>query len=149
MLKVKEIMTKELITISPDTEIPQVARMLLEKRINGIPVVDESGGLIGIVCQSDLIAQQKELPVPSYFTFLDGLILLTSMKQIEKEVQKVTATKVAEVMTHAPEHVSPETGIDTVATLMVEKKFHTLPVVEDGKLVGIVGKEDVLRTLME
>jgi len=148
MLKVKDIMTKELITVSPDTEIVQATKLLLENRINGIPVTDETGKLVGILCQSDLIAQQKKLPIPSFFTFLDGLITLTSIKQIEKQVQKIAAITVAQAMTPNPVTVQPETDIETVAALMVDKNFHTIPVVDKGKLVGIVGKEDVLKTLI-
>lgn len=148
MLKVKDIMTKELITVSPDTEIVQATKLLLEKRINGIPVTDETGKLVGILCQSDLIAQQKKLPIPSFFTFLDGLITLTSMKQIEKQVRKIAAITVAQAMTPNPVTVQPETDIETVAALMVDKNFHTIPVVDEGKLVGIVGKEDILKTLI-
>ena len=148
MLKVKDIMTKELITVSPDTEIIQATKLLLENRINGIPVTDETGKLVGILCQSDLIAQQKKLPIPSFFTFLDGLITLTSMKQIEKQVQKIAAITVAQAMTPNPITVQPDTNIESVAALMVDKNFHTIPVVDEGKLVGIVGKEDILKTLI-
>jgi CBS-domain-containing membrane protein len=148
MLKAKDIMTKELITVSPETEIVHATKLLLENRINGVPVIDETGKLVGILCQSDLIAQQKKLPVPSFFTFLDGLITLTSMKQFEKEVQKIAAITVSQAMTPNPVVVRPDTGIEEVAALMVDNSFHTVPVVDKGSLVGIVGKEDILRTLI-
>jgi CBS domain-containing protein len=95
-----------------------------------------------------LIAQQKKLPIPSFFTFLNGFVTTTSMKHIEKQIQKIAATTVAQVMTPRPVSVKPDTNIEEVATLMVDKNFHTIPVVDEGKLVGIVGKEDVLRTLV-
>ena len=148
MLKAKDIMTTEILTVTPETEIAQAARLLLENRINGAPVVNAAGKLVGILCQSDLIAQQKSIPLPSLFTLLDGYIPLTSSKRLDKEVAKIAATKVAEAMTPNPTTVDPETGIEKVAALMLEKKFHTLPVVDAGKLVGILGKEDVLRTLL-
>ena len=148
MLKVKDIMTKELITVSPDTEIVHATKLLLENRINGVPVTDETGKLVGILCQSDMIAQQKKLPVPSFFTFLNGLITLTSMKQFEKQVQKIAATTVAHAMTPNPVTVRPDTDIEEVAAIMVDNNFHTIPVVGEGELMGIVGKEDILRTLM-
>ncbi len=148
MLKVKDIMTRELITVSPETEIVHATKLLLENRINGVPVTDETGKLVGILCQSDLIAQQKKLPIPSFFTFLNGLIPMTSMKQIEKQVQKITATTVAQAMTKNPVTVQPDTDIEEVAALMVDNNFHTIPVMDEGELVGIVGKEDILRTLM-
>ena len=67
MLKVKDIMTRELITVSPEAEIVHATKLLLENRINGVPVTDETGKLVGILCQSDLIAQQKHLPHPLFF----------------------------------------------------------------------------------
>lgn len=149
MIKAKDIMTRKVISVAPDTEIAQAARLLLEKRINGAPVVDASGSLVGILCQSDLIAQQKSIPIPSLFTLLDGYIPLTLTKRMDKEVEKIAATKVAEAMTAPAVTVEPETEIEKIAALMVEKNLHTLPVVESGKLVGILGKEDVLRTLIE
>jgi CBS domain-containing protein len=148
MIKVKDIMTKEVITVSPEAEIVYATKLLLENRINGVPVTNETGKLVGILCQSDLIAQQKKLPVPSFFSFLDGLITLTSMKQFEKEVQKIAAITVAQAMTPNPVAVRPDTDIEAVAALMVDNNFHTIPVVDEGELVGIVGKEDILRTLI-
>lgn len=148
MLKVKDIMTRDIIKVTPDMEVVKAAKILLEKRINGLPVVDDSGELIGILCQSDLIAQQKSIPIPSLFTLLEGFMPLTSMKRIDKEVEKITALTVEQAMTPNPVTVDPETGIEAVAGLMVGKKYHTLPVVDGGEVVGIVGKEDVLKTLL-
>jgi CBS-domain-containing membrane protein len=148
MLKVKDIMTREVITVSPETEIVQATKLLLENRINGVPVMDETGKLVGILCQSDLIAQQKKLPIPSFFTLLNGLIPLISKKQLEKQVQKIAAITVAQAMTPNPVTVQPDINIEEVAALMVDRNFHTIPVVDEGKLVGIVGKEDMLRALL-
>jgi CBS domain-containing protein len=147
MLKAKDIMTKELITVPPDMAVMKAAKILLEKGINGVPVVD-AGKLVGILCQSDLIAQQKKLPVPSFFTLLDGFIPLASTKHYEKALHKIAAATVADAMTRDPVTVHPDTTIEKIASLMVDKNFHTIPVVDKGKLVGIVGKEDILRTLM-
>ena len=149
MITAKDIMTTDVITISPEAEVAQAAQLLLEKRINGVPVVNEAGELVGILCQSDLIIQQKNIPIPSLFTLLDGFIPLTSSKKIDKEVKKIAATKVEDAMTANPVTVTPDTGIEEIAAFMVEKNYHTLPVVDGGKLVGIVGKEDVLRTLID
>ena len=148
MLKVKDIMTTEIITVSPDTEIVKAAKILLKKRINGLPVIDDSGKLAGILCQSDLVAQQKSIPIPSVFTLLESFIPLTSIKRIDKEVEKIAALTVKQAMTPNPVTVGPETDIEDVAKLMVDKKYYTLPVMEGDKIVGIVGKEDVLKTLL-
>lgn len=148
MLQVRDIMTPNPITVTPDTEVVQAARILLDKGINGLPVVAEGGRLAGIICQSDLINQQKNLPLPSFFTILDGLIPLKSVRQLESQVRKIAAATVSQAMTPEPVTVTPDTGIQEVAALMVDHGFHTLPVVEDGKLAGVVGKEDVLKTLL-
>jgi len=148
MLKAKDIMKKDLVTVLPDTHVTEAAKMLLEKHINGLPVVDENGRLVGILCQSDLVAQQMRMPMPSVINLLDGLIPIGSPASLEKEVRKIAANKVSEAMSTNPVSVNPETSLEEIATLMVSKNFHTLPVLEHEKLVGIVGMEDVLRTLI-
>jgi CBS-domain-containing membrane protein len=148
MLRARDIMKREVITVSPQTKTVEAANVMLENRINGLPVVDDQGCVKGILCQSDLIAQQEEIRLPSFFTLLDGFIPLTSYKHFEKEVQKIAAVTVEQAMTPNPITVEPETTLTELATLMVNKNIHTLPVVDKGKLVGIIGKEDVLRTLI-
>jgi CBS domain-containing protein len=148
MLKAKDVMTTEPVVVTPEMKTVEAARLLLEHRVNGLPVVDAEGRLVGILCQSDLVAQQKKIPLPSVFNLLDGLIPLASPRNFEQEVQKILASTVAQAMTLHPVTIAPDTGLEEIATLMVDKKFHTLPVVDQDRLVGVVGKEDVLRTLM-
>ena len=148
MITARDIMTPDPVVVSPEDEVSRATAIMLEKGFNGIPVVDERGQLVGIICQSDVVAQQKKLPLPSYFTFLDGLISLRSTKAMEKEVSKIAATTVAQAMTPDPVWVPPDAAIETLAALMVDNNFHTLPVVAHGKVVGVVGKEDILRTLV-
>ena len=147
MIKAKDIMTTELVTVSPDMEIVHAAKILLDRGINGVPVL-EGDRLVGILCQSDLVAQQKNLPIPSVFTLLDGFIPLSSTRQLEKAVKKIAATTVVDAMTPDPATVTPDTPIEEIAGLMLDKGFHTIPVMDKEKLVGIIGKEDVLKTLL-
>jgi CBS domain-containing protein len=149
MLKAIDIMTPDPVTLSPDADILAAARLLLDRKINGAPVVDQKGMLVGVLTQSDLVAQQKQVTMPSIFAMLDGFIALSSREDFEREIQKIAATKVAQAMTAHPKSVSPQTPIDEIATIMVNEKLFTLPVVDSGKLVGVVGKEDILRTLLE
>lgn len=149
MLKAKDIMTRDVITVYLETEIIQAAKLMLDKHLGGLPVIDQEGRhLRGIICQSDLMAQQKKIPLPSFFVLLDTAISFTSQKKIEAEVKKMAAIRVADAMTHDPITVDPETSLVDIATLMVKHKIYTLPVLHEGKLVGIIGKEDILRTLM-
>ncbi len=147
MRTAKDIMTTEVVSVAPDTDIPAAARLLIEKKINGAPVV-ENGRLVGILTQSDLITQQKTLKLPSIFTFLDGIVPLGSLDRMEREMKKITAMTVRDAMTPDPVTVTPETLLEEVAAIMVDERLHTLPVVSEGRLVGILGKSDVLRTLM-
>jgi len=149
MLKAIDIMTPNPVTLSPDTDIRSAVALLIDRKINGAPVVDASGKLVGVLCQSDLVAQQKQVTMPSLFSMLDGFIALSSREDFEREIQKIAATKVSQAMTAHPKAVTPQTPIDEIATVMVNEKLYTLPVVEGGKLVGVVGKEDILRTLLE
>lgn len=148
MTTARDIMTKDVITVYPDTEIAQAASLLLERHMNGLPVVDRDGSLKGIICQSDLVAQQEKIPLPSFFVLLDGIIPLNSPKHIEKEIQKMAALTVAEAMTTDLVTVDVQTSLEEIATLMVKHNIHTLPVLENGLLAGIIGMEDILRTII-
>jgi CBS-domain-containing membrane protein len=150
MIKAENIMTSDVITFTPGTEILEAARILLEKEINGAPVVDEKGRVVGILCRSDLVAQQKQIPLPGLFSTLGGYIPLTSTKQLDKEVRKIAALTVGDAMTPKPATVQPGTELMAIAGLMVDKGFHTLPVIDQGgRLVGVIGKKDVLKTLLQ
>lgn len=148
MIRAKDLMQTDVISVTPDTEVSKAVSILLENHINGMPVVDEQGILKGIICQSDLIFQQKNLQVPPIITILDGIIPLASSKKLNQELQKMAATSVKDAMVTDPVTVSPDTALSELAGLMVEKHFHTIPVVEENKVVGILGKEDILKTLM-
>ena len=147
-MQVSEIMSTKVISVRSDTKITEAATLLLEHHINGLPVLDDNDKVVGIICQSDLITQQQQLPLPTVFTLFDGLIPLQSMSHLEKEVEKISATEVHQAMTSKPTCITPEQDIEELADLMVKNNFHTVPVVKDDKLVGIVGKEDLLRTLI-
>jgi CBS-domain-containing membrane protein len=148
MIKAQDIMTEDVITVFPETEITQAAKIMLERHLNGLPVIDQDGHLMGIICQEDLVVQQMKIPLPSVFTFFDSLITFSSYKKLDKEVEKMTAMTVAQAMTPDPMTVEIGTGLEEIATIMVNNNVHTLPVLNKGKIVGIIGKEDVLRTLM-
>jgi len=147
MLTAKEIMTSEVVTVDPQMPVGELATLLGEKKISGAPVVDQSGKLVGVVTESDLIDQAKKLHIPTAITILDAVIFLESARNVEREVQKMAGARVGDICTSDPVTVGPDTPLDEIATLMAEKGIHTLPVLADGKLVGMVGKTDIIRTL--
>ncbi|WP_457552600.1 CBS domain-containing protein [Desulfobacula sp.] len=148
MIKAEDIMEKNIISISPDTEIPKAVEILLSNHINGVPVINDKEELVGILCQSDLIFQQKKMPIPPIFTIFDSIISLSSSKKMENALKKIAATTVDQAMIKNPVFVAANTPVSEIASLMVEKHFHTIPVVDKKKLVGIIGKEDILKTLI-
>ena len=149
MVIAEDIMETDVICISPDTEVPKAVEILLKNHINGVPVVNDKNELVGILCQSDLIFQQKEMPIPPIFTILDSIIPLSSSKKLEDTLQKISAATVDQAMIKDPVTISVDTPVSEIASLMVEKHFHTLPVVDGKKLIGIIGKEDILKTLIQ
>jgi CBS domain-containing protein len=148
MLKAKDIMTRDVITVTEDTPVSEVAKIFLEKRINGVPVVDKEGAVVGIACNSDLIDQTKKLHIPTVVALFDIVIYLESVKQFKKDLEKIAGSTVKNICSRNPITITPETSIEDIATIMAEKHVHTLPVIEDGKMVGIVGKMDIIRTMM-
>lgn len=148
MLTVGEIMTKEVITVKKTTTIRELAALITKHRIGSAPVVDDQGNLIGIVTESDLIEQDKSLHIPTVISLFDWVIYLESDKKFEKELKKVTGQTVADIYTEQVETVTPTTPVNEVADLMSRKKIHTLPVVAGNKLVGIVSRIDLIKTMI-
>src|SRR5512147_1429878 len=97
VLTAKDIMTKDVVTVKPDTSIEDLASLLVEHRISGVPVVDDSGNLYGIVTENDLISRNKRLHIPTVVSFLDAAIYLESSKKFKEEVKRLTATRVGDI----------------------------------------------------
>ncbi len=148
MLNASDIMTTEVITVKKETSLKELARILYEKRINGVPVVDDDGLLIGIICESDLIRKDKKLHIPTVVALFDAVFYLESSKNIEKEIKRINATTVRELYTPEVVTVDEKTPIDEIATIMTKKKIYTIPVMDGDRLVGVVGKGDVIRTFL-
>jgi len=148
MKTAQDIMTKNPVCVNPDTKIVDAVKILLDKHFNGLPVVDGDNKLVGILTQSDLVAQHKKINLPSYFVILDATIPMQSPKKFEESIARMNAETVKDLMQANVFSVSPEAPIDSIASYMVDNKHYSLPVVENGKLVGIVGKEDVLRVVI-
>lgn len=146
MLTAKDIMTRDVITLDAGADVAEAARLMLEKHINGLPVLDDKGAVAGIICQSDLVSQQKKVSLPSFFTLLDGVFPISASADLDREMEKIAALTVGAAMTAPAVLVEPDTPVEELATLMAEKKLYTLPVVQDGRLVGVVGKEDILKS---
>ena len=147
MLQARDIMTKEVITVSPETLVSELTKILAGKNIGGVPVVDADGRLVGIVTQSDLVERAQDLEMPPAINILDFHLYFDLPSHLFKQVQKMLGATVADIMSPKPLTVSPDTPLSQIAALMAKQKVHTLPVMEGGQLVGIIGKMDLVRAL--
>ncbi len=148
MLHAKDIMTRDVITVRTTTTIEELARILMEHKISGVPVVDDAGGLIGIVTENDLISRDKRLHIPTVMRLFDAFIVLESPGKIEKEIKRMTAITVDDIYTKEVITVAEDTPVQDLATIMSEKKVHLIPVVEgknEKKIIGIIGKIDLIK----
>lgn len=145
MLTAKDIMTKNVTTVGAATTIEELARILMEYKISGAPVVDDAGDLIGIVTENDLISRDKRLHIPTVMRLFDAFIILESQSKIEKEIKRMTAITVNDIYTKEVITVTEGTPVQDIATIMSEKKVHLIPVVEGKKILGIIGKIDLIK----
>jgi CBS domain-containing protein len=147
MILAKDIMTREVLTVSEETPINEAARMMMENRISGLPVLNSAKSLVGIVCESDIIDQGKQLHLPTVVNLMGYIVFLESSRKLEKELKKMAGLTCRDLMSAPVKTVTPDSTLEQVATLMAENKIHSIPVVEGGKLAGIVGKKDIVRAL--
>lgn len=147
MLKVKDIMTKDVVTVTKETTVMELAGLFANRHLSSLPVLDPNGDLIGIVTETDLVEQDKNLHIPTVISIFDWVIYLESDKKFEKELKKMTGRVVGDIYSAELLTVSPDTSIADVADLLSSRKINALPVVEGKKLVGIVSRIDLIRSM--
>jgi CBS domain-containing protein len=147
MIKAKEIMTQDVITVVTSTTVEDLARVLVEHKISGTPVVDEQDDLIGIVTENDLIRKNRKFHIPTIVRLFDAFIMLESKSRIEREIKEMAAVTVEDLYRKEVVTVSEDTPVDEIATIMSERNIHLVPVVDGRKLKGIIGKIDIIKGL--
>jgi CBS domain-containing protein len=145
-MKVKDIMTTEVVVAHPETSVNLVARLMAGRDISGVPVVDE-GEVVGIVTELDLIVRNTRLEPPAFFQILDARIPLETPGQFRERLQQMLGTHARDVMTEKVVTVGPEEEMENLAELMVKRRVNPVPVVENGRLVGIVSRSDIIRMM--
>ncbi len=147
MLTAKDIMTTKVHTVSDDTEVDELARLFVETNVNAMPVVDSEGRLQGVVTKTDLVEQDKPLHIPTVISIFDWVFYLESEKNFRDEVKRITARKVGEICGRDVPTCTPDTPVNEIAGLMVDRAVHLVPVIDDGKLVGVVARLDIIRSM--
>ncbi len=145
---VSEVMTRDPILVKPQTLLEEAIKILAEKHIGGLPVVDDSGKLVGVISEGDLMWQEAEVKPPSYIMLLDSVIYLENPGRYQRELHKALGQTVGEVMSDHPFTIKPDKSVKEAARLLNEKRIDRLPVVDDsGKVVGIITRGDVVRIM--
>jgi CBS domain-containing protein len=139
-VRVDDFMTRRVITITPDTTLLAAAKLMLEHRVGGFPVVDASGRIMGVFSESDLLRQEGQDGSP----WLDIMV-----GQDEKPVAalQLETRKVADIMTRQLITIAPDASIAEACRLLHDHRLRRLPVVENDKLVGVIARVDLVRAV--
>jgi CBS domain-containing protein len=142
-MKVREIMTENVLTVSPDTPLTVVAARLLEYGVSGFPVVDEDGRVIGVVSETDILYKERSVPER------DGLVDWLTHYPDDPPTAKLAARTAREAMSTPAVTIVPERHVSDAAALMLDLRIDRLPVVIGGLLAGIVTRTDIVRAFAE
>ncbi|GAB4443191.1 MAG: CBS domain-containing protein [Anaerolineae bacterium] len=146
--RVGDVMTTQVITVSPTTQVGEIARLMSQHNIGGLPVVDD-GEVIGVVTELDLIVRNTRFKMPAFFTILDMIIYLETPKHYEERLEHILGTTAEEIMSKPAKTVAPTATIEDLAELMIGRRMNPIPVVENGRLVGIVSRSDIVRLMAQ
>ncbi|MFH0803192.1 MAG: CBS domain-containing protein [bacterium] len=144
-----QIMSRDVITVSLSTTVKEIAAILNEKKISGLPVVNEKKELVGIVSEGDLIWKVARPHIPPHIQLLGGIIFLENFGEISLELKKMMALTASEIMTSKVVTITEETAVEDAAALMLNKKINRLPVTRGKEVVGIITRSDIIRTLSQ
>ena len=136
-------------TVQPDTPVEEVVALLRKHGVPGVPVVDGEGRCVGIVTEADLVLpdDQGDLHLPHYINLFGGTVFLEPLGRYEQRLRKAFASTAEDMMTRDPDTVRPDVDVKEAARLIHSTGHNRLPVVEDGRLVGVVTRLDVLGAL--
>lgn len=151
-MKVRDIMSSPAITVTPDVSVRNVARIMRENHISGVPVVDEDQNLLGLVTEIDLISRNAPIHEPTYYTFLSTIIPLKpgEYKEYRERLQQALATNAGELMGEDDLEkmvISPDADIDEAMERMLDPEVTLMPVVTNGKVVGVITRTDMVRLI--
>ncbi|MEA2686322.1 MAG: hypothetical protein QOE93_1517 [Actinomycetota bacterium] len=146
---VRQVMTTDVLSFRPGDPIDDAARALSARKIGGAPVVDDDNRVVGLLEDDDLIVQESRLHFPTVISILGAYIELPSARaHFEADLRKAVGATVGDVMDANPPMCGPDDTLEQVATIMHENDLSRLPVVSDGRLVGIVSRGDLVRAIV-
>jgi CBS domain-containing protein len=145
-LTVRDIMDASPVTVAPETSVEDVVKALRSNELSGIPVVNDGGRCVGIITENDLVmaGDEGDLHLPHYIELFGGIIFLESMHKFQERLERATASTAADMMTEDPTTVEPSASVQEAGRIMARSHHNRLPVVEHGRLLGMVTRVDVL-----
>jgi CBS domain-containing protein len=147
--RVGDVMTQTVITVSPTTTVGRIAWLMSTHNIGGVPVVDEAGEVLGLVTELDMIVRNTRFKMPAFFTILDMIFYLETPGHYEERLNHILGTTAEEIMSKPAKTIAPTATIEELAELMIGRRMNPIPVVEDGQLVGIVSRSDVVKLMAQ
>ncbi|OBQ36585.1 MAG: phosphoribulokinase [Anabaena sp. CRKS33] len=145
---VADVMSHNPILVSPQTPLKEAIQILAEKRISGLPVIDDAGKLVGIISETDLMWQETGVTPPAYIMILDSVIYLQNPGTYERDLHKALGQTVGEVMSKNPVAISPDKSLKEAAQLIQNHKVQRLPVLDNGgNVIGILTRGDIIRAM--
>jgi CBS domain-containing protein len=148
-LTVRDIMDTDVPTVTVVDSVEKVLHVLRDHELPGVPVVNEGGRCVGIITEADLVLSDEDddLHLPHYFQLFGGVVFLESVSHWEERVRKAFAATAEDMMTPNPVTIGPDATVREAARVIARRKHNRLPVVEHGRLVGVVTRVDVLDAL--
>jgi CBS domain-containing protein len=148
-LTVRDIMETDVPRVTVVDSVEKVLQVMRDHELPGVPVVNEGGRCVGIITEADLVLSEEDedLHLPHYFELFGGIVYLESMAHFNERVRKAFAATAEDMMTPDPVTIEPSASVREAARVIARKKHNRLPVVEHGRLVGVVTRLDVLDAL--
>lgn len=147
-MRVTDIMTAEIATVTPETPLVDVARLMASADISGVPVIQtDTGELVGMITELEMIERQVEFEMPTYTRVLDATFVIAE-RDSEEKLARILATTAGELMQRTVYSIREDASIEEVASLMFERKVNPVPVISrDGQVIGIVSRSDIVRLM--
>ena len=142
---VRDIMTRDIVKVRPDTSVSDIALLMSQHRISGIPVVDEQDRVLGVVTELDMVVRNTRFKLPAFFTLLNATIYLETPAHIKERLHHMLGLTAREIMSEKAMTITADASIEDLAELMVGRQANPIPVVENGGLAGIVSRSDIVR----
>ncbi|MBD2741256.1 CBS domain-containing protein [Coleofasciculus sp. FACHB-1120] len=145
---VADVMSRDPIVVRPETPLKEAIQILAERHISGLPVVEQTGKLVGVISETDLMWQEKGVTPPAYIMFLDSVIYLQNPATFERDLHKSLGQTVGEVMTQDAITITEEKPLREAAALMHERNVRRLPVIDkNAQVIGILTRGDIVRAM--